>query len=89
MKGFFEKILAGETIKFIEFAEFPHLSNNGGSFHLFTQVKSLGNGKFRVVEWDSCDFIDNYEVSDVSKAELRRKLHSISNHEFGWDAEAV
>lgn len=27
MKRFFEKILAGATVKFTEFAEFPHLSN--------------------------------------------------------------
>lgn len=89
MKGFFEKILAGETIKFIEFAEFPHLSDNGGSYHLFTKVKALENGMFRVAEWTSCDFVDDYEVRDITKQELRRKLHSISNHQFGWDAEAV
>lgn len=89
MKRFFEKILAGATVKFTEFAEFPHMSSNGGSYHLFTVVEPLGNGKFRVAEWSSCDFVNDYEVGDVSKAELRRKLHNISKHGFGWEAEAI
>ena len=89
MKRIFEKILDGATVKFTEFAEFPHLSNNGGSYHLFTKVKALANGMFEISEWSSCDFVNDRKTSKVSKAELRRKLHSISNHEFGWDAEAV
>ena len=89
MKRFFKKILAGATVKFTEFAEFPHMSRNGGSYHQFTKVKALENGMFRVAEWTSCDFVDDYEVREITKAELRRKLHSISTHKFGWDAEAV
>ena len=89
MKGFFEKIIAGATIKFTEFAEFPHLSSNGGSYHLFTKVKALANGMFEISEWSSCDFVNDYETRTATKQELRRKLHSISNHGFGWDAEEV
>lgn len=89
MKGFFKEILAGATVKFTEFAEFPHLSDNGGSYHLFTKVKALENRMFRVAEWTSCDFVDDYEVREITKQELRRKLHNIANHKFGWDAETV
>ncbi|MBQ4535028.1 MAG: hypothetical protein IJA18_07485 [Ruminococcus sp.] len=89
MKRIFEKILDGVTVKFTEFAEFPHLSNNGGSYHLFTKVKALANGMFEISEWSSCDFVNDYETKTVTKQELRQLLHNIESHEFGWDAEAV
>ena len=87
MKAFFEKIIEGNTVKFTEWSEFPHLSNNGGSYHLYTRVIPLRNQQFKVVEWDSCDFTNNTEVSVITKAELRKKLHRIANHPFGWDAK--
>lgn len=87
MKDFFKRILEGNTVKFTEWSEFPHLSNNGGSYHLYTRVTPLRNQKFKVIEWDSCDFRDNTEVSVITKAELRKTLHNIENHLFGWDAE--
>lgn len=87
MKKYFEMIKAGKTVKFVEFSENSTLSHNGGVYHIYTVVKPIGNGNFKVSTKSSCDFVDDTEEFTISISGLRKMLHSISKHPYGWEAE--
>ena len=89
MKKYFELLLKGKTVKFVEFSENSTLSHNGGAYHIYTVVKPIGNRNFKVSTKSSCDFVDDTEEFIVNISELRAMLHSISKHPYGWEAEMI